>query len=172
MPVIRALCVGYIELIRGVPLISVLFMASVMLPLFLPSGVTIDKMVRAQLAIVMFAAAYLAEVVRGGLQAIPRGQYDAAHALALPYWRRTWLIILPQALRISVPPLVNTFIALFKDTSLVLIIGLFDLLSTIKISLTEPAWNGFGIEAYVFASLVYFAFCFAMSRYSKSFERR
>jgi general L-amino acid transport system permease protein len=171
MPVIRALCVGYIELIRGVPLISVLFMASVMLPLFLPSGVTIDKMVRAQLAIVMFAAAYLAEVVRGGLQAIPRGQYDAAHALALPYWRRTWLIILPQALRISVPPLVNTFIALFKDTSLVLIIGLFDLLSTIKISLTEPAWNGFGIEAYVFASLVYFAFCFAMSRYSKSFER-
>jgi general L-amino acid transport system permease protein len=172
MPVIRALCVGYIELIRGVPLISVLFMASVMLPLFLPSGVTIDKMVRAQLAIVMFAAAYLAEVVRGGLQAIPRGQYDAAHALALPYWRRTWLIILPQALRISVPPLVNTFIALFKDTSLVLIIGLFDLLSTIKISLTEPAWNGFGIEAYVFASLVYFAFCFAMSRYSKSFEHR
>jgi general L-amino acid transport system permease protein len=172
MPVIRALCVGYIELIRGVPLISVLFMASVMLPLFLPSGVTIDKMVRAQLAIVMFAAAYLAEVIRGGLQAIPKGQYDAAHALALPYWRRTWLIILPQALRISVPPLVNTFIALFKDTSLVLIIGLFDLLSTIKISLTEPAWNGFGIEAYVFASLVYFAFCFAMSRYSKSFERK
>jgi general L-amino acid transport system permease protein len=170
MPVIRALCVGYIELIRGVPLISVLFMASVMLPLFLPSGVTIDKMVRAQLAIVMFAAAYLAEVVRGGLQAIPRGQYDAAHALALPYWRRTGLIILPQALRISVPPLVNTFIALFKDTSLVLIIGLFDLLSTVKISLTEPAWNGFGIEAYVFAALVYFAFCFAMSRYSKSFE--
>jgi general L-amino acid transport system permease protein len=172
MPVIRALCIGYIELIRGVPLISVLFMASVMLPLFLPSGVTIDKMVRAQLAIVMFAAAYLAEVIRGGLQAIPKGQYDAAHALALPYWRRTWLIILPQALRISVPPLVNTFIALFKDTSLVLIIGLFDLLSTIKISLTEPAWNGFGIEAYVFASLVYFAFCFAMSQYSKSFERR
>jgi general L-amino acid transport system permease protein len=172
MPVIRALCIGYIELIRGVPLISVLFMASVMLPLFLPSGVTIDKMVRAQLAIVMFAAAYLAEVIRGGLQAIPKGQYDAAHALALPYWRRTWLIILPQALRISVPPLVNTFIALFKDTSLVLIIGLFDLLSTIKISLTEPAWNGFGIEAYVFASLVYFAFCFAMSQYSKSFERK
>jgi general L-amino acid transport system permease protein len=170
MPVIRALCVGYIELIRGVPLISVLFMASVMLPLFLPAGVTIDKMVRAQLAIVMFAAAYLAEVIRGGLQAIPRGQYDAAHALALPYWRRTGLIILPQALRISVPPLVNTFIALFKDTSLVLIIGLFDLLSTIKISLTEPAWNGFGVEAYVFAALVYFAFCFAMSRYSKSFE--
>jgi len=172
MPIIRALCVGYIELIRGVPLISVLFMASVMLPLFLPSGVTIDKMVRAQLAIVMFAAAYLAEVVRGGLQSIPRGQYDAAHALALPYWRRTWLIILPQALRVSVPPLVNTLIALLKDTSLVLIIGLFDLLSTVKISLTEPAWNGFGIEAYVFASLVYFVFCFSMSRYSRSFEHK
>jgi general L-amino acid transport system permease protein len=170
MPMIRALSVGYIELIRGVPLISVLFMASVMLPLFLPSGVTIDKLVRAQVAIVMFAAAYLAEVIRGGLQAIPRGQYDAAHALALPYWRRTFHIILPQALRISVPPLVNTLIALFKDTSLVLIIGLFDLLSTVKISLTEPAWNGFGVEAYVFASLVYFVFCYAMSRYSRSFE--
>ena len=172
MPVIRALCVGYIELVRGVPLISLLFMASVMLPLFLPSGVTIDKLVRAQIAMIMFAAAYLAEVIRGGLQAIPRGQYDAAHALALPFWRRTFLIILPQALRISVPPIVNSIIAFFKDTSLVLIIGLFDLLSTLKISLTEPAWNGYGIEAYVFAALVYFAFCYAMSRYSRSFEHR
>jgi general L-amino acid transport system permease protein len=172
MPVIRGLCVGYIELIRGVPLISLLFMASVMLPLFLPSGVSIDKLLRAQIAMILFAAAYLAEVVRGGLQAIPKGQYDAAHALALPFWRRTYLIILPQALRIAVPPLVNTFIGFFKDTSLVLIIGLFDLLSTIKISLTEPAWNGFGVEAYLFASLVYFVFCFAMSRYSRSFEHR
>ena len=172
MPVIRGLCVGYIELVRGVPLISLLFMASVMLPLFLPSGVTIDKLLRAQIAMILFAAAYLAEVVRGGLQAIPRGQYDAAHALALPFWRRTYLIILPQALRISVPPLMNTFIAFFKDTSLVLIIGLFDLLSTIKISLAEPAWIGFGVEAYVFAALVYFAFCYAMSRYSRSFEHR
>jgi general L-amino acid transport system permease protein len=172
MPVIRALSVGYIELIRGVPLISLLFMASVMLPLFLPSGVTIDKLVRAQIAMILFAAAYLAENVRGGLQAIPKGQYDAAHALALPFWHRTYLIILPQALRISVPPIVNSIIAFFKDTSLVLIIGLFDLLSTVKISLTEPAWNGFGVEAYVFASLVYFAFCFAMSRYSRSFEHR
>jgi general L-amino acid transport system permease protein len=172
MPVVRGLCVGYIELIRGVPLISLLFMASVMLPLFLPSGVTIDKLLRAQIAMILFAAAYLAEVVRGGLQAIPKGQYDAAHALALPFWRRTYLIILPQALRIAVPPLVNTFIGFFKDTSLVLIIGLFDLLSTIKISLSEPAWSGFGVEAYLFASLVYFAFCFAMSRYSRSFEHR
>ncbi len=172
MPVIRGLSVGYIELIRGVPLISLLFMASVMLPLFLPSGVTIDKLLRAQIAIILFAAAYLAEVIRGGLQAIPKGQYDAAHALALPFWRRTYLIILPQALRIAVPALVNNFIALFKDTSLVLIIGLFDLLSTVKISLNEPAWTGFGVEAYLFASLVYFVFCAAMSRYSKSFEVR
>ena len=172
MPVIRGLAVGYIELIRGVPLISLLFMASVMLPLFLPSGLTIDKMLRAQIAIILFAAAYLAEVIRGGLQAIPKGQYDAAHALGLPFWRRTWLIILPQALRIAVPALVNNFIALFKDTSLVLIIGLFDLLSTVKISLIEPAWTGFGVEAYLFASLVYFVFCAAMSNYSKSFEVR
>jgi general L-amino acid transport system permease protein len=172
MPVIRGLCVGYIELIRGVPLISLLFMASVMLPLFLPHGVTLDKLLRAQIAMIMFAAAYLAEVVRGGLQAIPKGQYDAAHALALPYWRRTFLIILPQALRISVPPLMNTFIAFFKDTSLVLIIGLFDLLSTVKISLNEPAWTGFGVEAYLFASLVYFVFCFSMSRYSQRLEHQ
>ena len=172
LPAIRTFCTIYVELIRGVPLISVLFMASFMFPLFMPQGLTVDVLIRVLVGITLFAAAYLAEVVRGGLQAIPRGQYDAAHALALPYWRRTWLIILPQALRISVPPLVNTFIALFKDTSLVLIIGLFDLLSTIKISLTEPAWNGFGIEAYVFASLVYFAFCFAMSHYGKSFEQK
>jgi general L-amino acid transport system permease protein len=172
MPVIRGLCVGYIELIRGVPLISLLFMASVMLPLFLPHGVTIDKLLRAQIAMIMFAAAYLAEVVRGGLQAIPKGQYDAAHALALPYWRRTYLIILPQALRISVPPLMNTFIAFFKDTSLVLIIGLFDLLSTVKISLNEPAWTGFGVEAYLFASMVYFVFCYSMSRYSQRLEQQ
>ena len=172
LPVIRALCVAYIELIRGVPLISVLFMTSVMLPLFLPPGVSVDKLLRAQLAMILFAAAYLAEVVRGGLQAIPKGQYDAAAALALPFWRRTFLVILPQALRIAVPPLVNTFIGFFKDTSLVLIIGLFDLLSTIKVSLNDPIWSGFGVEAYVFAALIYFAFCYAMSRYSRRLERR
>ena len=171
MPVVRGFCIGYIELIRGVPLISVLFMASVMLPLFLPAGVTIDKLLRAQIAMILFAAAYLAEVVRGGLQAIPRGQYEAADALALSYWRKTRLVILPQALRISIPPLVNTFIAFFKDTSLVVIIGLFDLLTSIKVSLQEPAWTGFGVEAYLFASLVYFAFCFTMSRYSQRLER-
>jgi general L-amino acid transport system permease protein len=172
MPVIRALCVGYIELVRGVPLISLLFMASVMLPLFLPSGVGIDKLLRAQIALILFAAAYLAEVVRGGLQAIPRGQYEAAAALGLGYWGRNLFIVLPQALRIAVPPLVNTFIGFFKDTSLVLIIGLFDLLSTLKLSLNDPAWAGSGLEAYLFAAAVYFLFCSAMSLYSRRFERR
>ena len=171
LPVVHAACVAYIELIRGVPLISVLFMASVMLPLFLPAGLTIDKLLRAQLALILFAAAYLAEVVRGGLQAIPHHQYESAEALGLSYAQRTVHIILPQALRLSIAPLVNTFIGLFKDTSLVLIIGLFDLLSTIKISLQDPKWAGFGIEAYVFASAVYFVFCYAMSRYSQGLEQ-
>lgn len=171
LPAVRSLAIGYIELIRGVPLISVLFMASVMLPLFLPAGVTIDKLLRAQIALILFAAAYLAEVVRGGLQALPHGQEEAARALGLSYWQRTLLVILPQALRISIPPLVNTFIGLFKDTSLVIIIGLLDLLTTIKISLAEPAWTGFGVEAYLFASIIYFLFCYAMSRYSQGLER-
>src|SRR5690606_23189446 len=122
-------------------------MASVMLPLFLPPGVSIDKLVRAQLAMILFAAAYLAEVVRGGLQAIPRAQYEAADALGLGYWKRTLYVVLPQALRISVPPLVNTFIGFFKDTSLVVIIGLFDLLSTIKVSLNDPQWAGSSVAA-------------------------
>ena len=170
MPVLRALCVGYIELIRGVPLISVLFMASVMLPLFLPSGVTMDKLLRAQIALILFAAAYFAEVVRGGLQAIPKAQYEMADALGLTYWQKTSYVVLPQALRIAVPPLVNTCIGFFKDTSLVLIIGLFDLLTTIKVSLTDPRWAGFGVEAYLFAAAVYFVFCFAMSLYSRRLE--
>jgi general L-amino acid transport system permease protein len=172
MPVIRALSIGYIELIRGVPLISLLFMASVMLPLFLPAGVSIDKLLRAQIALILFAAAYLAEVVRGGLQAIPKEQYEMADALGLTYWQKTRYVVLPQALRIAVPPLVNTFIGFFKDTSLVLIIGLFDLLSTIKVSLQDPVWSGFGLEAYVFAALVYFVFCFAMSLYSRRLEAK
>lgn len=170
MPMLRMLSIGYIELVRGVPLISLLFMASVMLPLFLPEGMSIDKLLRAQIAMILFAAAYLAEVVRGGLQAIPRGQYEAAEALNLSYWRAMGLVILPQALRISIPPLVNTFIGFFKDTSLVLIIGLFDLLTTVKVSLTEPQWTGYGVEAYLFASAVYFVFCFSMSRYSQALE--
>lgn len=171
LPAVRMACVAYIELVRGVPLISVLFMASVMLPLFLPEGLTLDKLLRAQIALILFAAAYLAEVVRGGLQAIPRHQYESARALGLGYWKQTAFVILPQALRLSIPPLVNVFIALFKDTSLVVIIGLFDLLTSLKVSLQEPAWSGFGVEAYLAASALYFAFCFAMSRYSMSLER-
>ena len=121
---------------------------------------------------ICFAAAYLAEVVRGGLQAIPRQQEEAAQALGLGYWQRTWFVILPQALRIAIPPLVNTFIGFFKDTSLVVIIGLFDFLTTMKVALAEPAWSGFGVEAYLFAAGGYFLFCYPMSRYSQTLERR
>jgi general L-amino acid transport system permease protein len=172
LPAMRALAVGYIELVRGVPLISLLFMASVMLPLFLPAGVALDKLLRAQLALILFAGAYLAEVVRGGLQAIPKEQYEAADALGLTYWERTLHVVLPQALRIAVPPLVSTFIGFFKNTSLVVVIGLFDFLSTVKVSLNEPAWTGFGVEAYFFTALVYFVFCYAMSLYSRRLEPR
>lgn len=172
MPAIKALCVVYIELIRGVPLISLLFMSSVMLPLFLPVGFSIDKLLRAQIAIIMFAAAYIAETVRGGLQAIPKGQYEGADSLGLNYWQQMRKIILPQALRIVIPPLVSIFIALFKDTSLVVIIGIFDLTLAAKAALSDAAWRGFGIEAYVFISLIYFVFCFSMSKYSQRLETR
>jgi general L-amino acid transport system permease protein len=171
LPAVRAICVGYIELIRGVPLITVLFMASVMLPLFLPTGVTIDKLLRAQVAFILFAAAYLAEIVRGGLQAIPRGQYEAAASLGLGYWRTTRLIVLPQALAMVIPPLVNSFIGGFKNTSLVIIIGLFDLLGAGNAALTDANWQGFYIEAYVFTAAIYWTFCFFMSRYSQMLER-
>lgn len=170
LPAIRSLCVLYVELIRGVPLISLLFMASVMFPLFMPDGVNIDKLLRAQIAFILYAGAYLAEVVRGGLQAVPRGQSEAADALGLSYWRKNLLIVLPQAIRHVIPPLVNTFIAFFKDTSLVLIIGIFDLLTTAKTAIIDPAWQSFSVEVYVFVGVIYFAFCFAMSRYSRSLE--
>jgi len=170
LPAIRSLCVLYVELIRGVPLISLLFMASVMFPLFMPDGVNLDKLLRAQIAIVLYAGAYLAEVIRGGLQAVPRGQQEAAEALGLSYWQKNRLIILPQAIRHVIPPLVNTFIAFFKDTSLVLIIGIFDLLTTAKTAIVDPAWQSFSVEVYIFVGLIYFAFCFAMSRYSRRLE--
>jgi general L-amino acid transport system permease protein len=170
LPAIKAICVLYVELIRGVPLISLLFMASVMFPLFLPEGMNIDKLLRAQIAIILFAGAYLAEVVRGGLQALPKGQYEAADALGLSYWHKTGFIILPQALRMVIPPLVNTFIGFFKDTSLVLIIGIFDLLTAGKTAIIEPAWQGFGIEVYITVGAIYFVFCFAMSKYSQGLE--
>ena len=171
LPAVKGLCVLYVELIRGVPLVTVLFMASVMFPLFMPAGINPDKLLRAQVAVILFAAAYLAEVIRGGLQALPRGQYEAADALGLSYWKKTALIILPQALRLVIPPLVNTFIGFFKDTSLVLIIGIFDLLTTGKVALAEPAWQGYSTEVYLFLAAIYFAFCFAMARYSRGLEQ-
>ncbi|QQP91207.1 amino acid ABC transporter permease [Skermanella sp. TT6] len=171
LPIVKSICVAYIELIRGVPLITVLFMASVMFPLFLPTGVTIDKLLRAQIGLILFASAYLAEVIRGGLQAIPKGQYEAADSLGLTYWQKTRMIVLPQALSITIPPLVNTFIGFFKDTSLVIIIGLFDLMSASKAALTDPAWRGFYKESYLFVAVIYFVFCFFMSKYSQWLEQ-
>ena len=170
LPLIKGLCVGFIELIRGVPLISLLIMASVMLPLFLPSGTTIDKFLRAQVAVILFAGAYIAEVIRGGLQSLPKGQFEAADAMGLSYPQKTLLIILPQALRVVIPPLINTFIGFFKDTSLVLIIGIFDFLNTANQALVDPNWAGFPAEVYLFAAFVYFIFCYSMSRYSKYLE--
>ncbi len=172
MPVVRMLCVGFIELIRAVPLITVLFMASVMLPLFLPEGVNFDKLLRALVGITLFSAAYMAEVVRGGLQAIPSGQYEAAKALGLNYAEMMGLVILPQALRIVIPGIVNNFISLFKDTTLVLIIGLFDLLGMVQAALTDATWLGFALEGYVFAGFCFWVFCFSMSRYSMHIERK
>jgi general L-amino acid transport system permease protein len=154
-----------------VPLISVLFMASVMFPLFMPEGMNINKLLRAQIAFILFTGAYLAEVIRGGLQALPKGQAEAADALGLTYWQKTGLIVLPQALRLVIPPLVNTFIGSFKDTSLVLIIGLFDLLTMGKVALSDPPWQSFSTEVYLFLAVIYIAFCFAMSTYSRSLER-
>jgi len=172
MPIVKALCIGFIEFWRGVPLITVLFMSSVMFPLFLPEGMYFDKLIRALVGVMLFSAAYMAEVVRGGLQAIPKGQTEAAQALGLSFWKTTGLIVMPQALKLVIPGIVNTFIGLFKDTTLVLIIGLFDLLGTIQLVGTNPDWLGFSIEGYVFAAFVYWCFCFSMSRYSQHLEKK
>ena len=171
LPLVRWLSIAYIELIRGVPLVSLLFMAAVMLPIMLPAGASVDKLLRAQIAFILFAAAYLAEVVRGGLQAIPKGQYEAADALGLGYWRKMERVILPQALAVAIPPIVNTVIAFFKDTSLVIVIGLLDLLSTAKSAISDPAWHGFYRESYLFIAVIYWGFCFFLSRYSQWLER-
>jgi len=172
MPAVKSLCVIFIEFWRGVPLITVLFMSSVMLPLFLPEGVQFDKLMRALIGITLFQAAYMAEVVRGGLQAIPKGQYEAADALGLGYWKKTGLVILPQALKIVIPGVVNTFIALIKDTTLVLIIGLFELLGIVQSALSDPNWLGYATEGYVFTAVVFWIICFSLSRYSQRLERR
>jgi general L-amino acid transport system permease protein len=171
MRAVKALCIVYIEMIRGVPLISLLFMSSVVFPLFLPEGVTVNKILRAQAAIILFTAAYIAEVVRGGLQAIPRGQYEAAESLGLNYYLTMRLIVLPQALKIVIPPSVSILISAFKDTSLVVIIALYDLLKTTKSVLANPNWMGFSAEAYIFLALIYFLCCYFMSNYSRRLER-
>jgi general L-amino acid transport system permease protein len=171
MRAIKALCVVYIEAIRGVPLISLLFMGSIIFPLFLPEGITINKILRAQVAIILFTAAYIAEVVRGGLQAMARGQYEAAEALGLNYLLTMRLVILPQALKIVIPPTVSILISAFKDTSLVVIIALWDLLKTSQAVLSNPEWMGFSREAYIFIAILYFLGCFSMSNYSRKLER-
>ena len=172
MPIVKSICVVFIEFWRGVPLITVLFMSSVMLPLFLPEGVSFDKLMRALIGITLFQSAYMAEVVRGGLQAIPSGQYEAADAMGFGYWKKMGLIILPQALKIVIPGIVNTFIALFKDTTLVLIIGLLELLGMVQNALNDPNWLGYSTEGYVFTALMFWIFCFGMSRYSQQLERK
>lgn len=174
LPVIRWLSTGFIEVVRGVPLITVLFMASVMLPLFLPEGMNFDKLVRCLIGVALFASAYMAEVVRGGLQAIPRGQYEAAHAIGMGYWQSLRLIILPQALKLVIPGIVNTFIGLFKDTTLVLIVGIFDLLGIVQLNFTDSSWATpqTRITGYLFAGAIFWVFCFAMSRYSIFMENR
>jgi len=172
LPIIRSVSVIYIEVVRGVPLITVLFMASVMFALLLPEGMRIDQLLRAQIAIILFVAAYLAEAVRGGLQAVPKGQYEAAEALGLPYWKMMAFVILPQALRISIPPIVNSFISLFKDTSLVVIIAIYDFAYAVKKSVeTDISWKKYFIEAFLFSILIYWIFCYAMSKYSQWLEK-
>jgi len=173
-PVVRLLAVGFIEFVRGVPVITVLFMASVMLPLFVPEPLAPDKLLRALIGVAMFASAYMAEVVRGGLAAVPRGQYEAARALGFGYWRMMALVILPQALQATLPNIVNTFIGLFKDTTLVFVVGIFDFLRTIEAARADPKWAGptIPVTGYAFAALFYFICCYGMSRYAQSVEAR
>jgi general L-amino acid transport system permease protein len=174
LPVIRMFCIGFIEFWRGVPLITVLFFATYMLPLFLPPGWAIDALLRVLVGVVLFAAAYMAEVVRGGLQAIPRGQYEAASALGLGYWRMNGLIILPQALRLVIPGMVNSFLALFKDTTLVLIVAIFDLLGQVRAAFSDPSWATPStlFTGFAFAGMIYFMISLAISRYALFVERR
>ena len=173
LPAIRTFCIIYVELVRGVPLISVLFMASVLFPLFMPQGFTIDVLVRVLVGITLFAAAYMAEIVRGGLQAIPKGQIEAADSLGLTYWQTQRKIVLPQALAMVVPGIMNNFISIFKDTSLVTIVSLYELTGALGLALNSDAdWRPFKIEGYLFITLIYFIFCFAMSRYSLWVEKQ
>lgn len=171
LPVVRTLSVLFIETIRGLPLLSLLFVASILLPLFLPESLLPDKFVRALLALTIFASAYLAEVLRGGLQAIPGGQTEAAKALGFGYWETQWLIVLPQAIRIVIPALTNTIIVMIKNTSLVLVVGLFDLISSGKAALSDPAWPAPSTETFLFIGLIYFALAFSFARFADFLER-
>ena len=174
MPVVRSLSVIFIEFVRGVPLVTVLFMASVMLPLFVPEQLSPDKLVRALVGIALFASAYMAEVVRAGLQAIPRGQFEGAMAVGLRYWQMMRLVVLPQALKVTIPNIVNTYIGLFKDTTLVFIVGIFDLLRTIEVARIDPKWATpvTSTTGYVVAAIFYVVFCYGMSRYARAMEAR
>lgn len=174
LPVVKMICVIFIETVRGVPLVTVLFMASVMLPLFMPAGMTFDRFLRALVGVALFASAYMAEVIRGGLQAIPKGQYEGASSLGLGYWQSMGLIVLPQALKLVIPGIVNTFIGLFKDTSLVYIIGMFDLLGIVRQNFTDANWASAQtpMSGLIFAGAIFWIFCFGMSRYSIYMERR
>lgn len=172
MPIVRTLCVMFIEFIRGVPLITLLFIASTMLNYFLPPGTTFDLILRVLIMVTIFASAYIAEVVRGGLQAIPKGQVEAADAMGLSYWKSMRLVVLPQALKISIPGIVNTFVGLFKDTTLVVIIGLTDVLGVGRASLSDAKWVGLAWEVYVFIALLFFVCCFSMARYSTYLEKK
>jgi general L-amino acid transport system permease protein len=169
-PIVKAVCIVWIEFIRGIPLISLLFIATFIIPLFMAPGFDLDRFLRAQIAFILFAAAYLAEVFRGGLQAIPKGQYEAADAVGLNYAAKMRFIVLPQALKITIPAQVNTFIGLFKDTTLVVIIGIFDFFTTLRAALGDSNWLGFSVEAYVYAAAVYFVLCYGMSKYSRWLE--
>ena len=172
LPAIKYISIGFIELWRGVPLITVLFMAAVMFPMFLPDGTFVDKLIRVLIAITLFEAAYMAEVVRGGLQALPKGQYEAAKSLGMGYWRMNTLIILPQALKLVIPGIANTLLALVKDTPLIFVVGLMELAGMIGLAKTNPKWLGMAMEGYVFAGLVFWIICYAMSRYSQNLEKK
>ena len=172
LPAIKYCSIGFIEFWRGVPLITVLFMSAVMFPMFLPDGTFMDKLMRVIIAITLFEAAYMAEVIRGGLQALPRGQYDAAKSLGMGYWRLHFLVILPQALKLVIPGIANTFLALVKDTPLIFVVGLLELAGMIGLAKTNPKWLGMAAEGYVFAGLVFWVICYAMSRYSQNLERK
>lgn len=172
LPIVHLLCVLFIEFVRGVPLITVIFMANIMLPLFLPADANVNVLLRVLVGTTAFVSAYMAEVVRGGLQAIPKGQFEGAMALGLGYWNMMRLIVLPQALRISIPSIVNTFIGFFKDTTLVSMVGLYDFLNMVKAGFKDPNWIGVDISGYIFCGIVYWVCCFSMSRYSMHLERK